>query len=119
VAPAVLGEGDSLKVGVRPEKLRLTTSADHLQAGAGELNRLEGTVTDASYVGVSTQYVVRLDQGSDVVVYAQNLEISGVAQQHPVGQRVQVSWLPKHTFVIGASAPGSHKAGGRDVRPAN
>ena len=59
---------------------------------------------DASYVGVSTQYIVRLADGRDVTVYAQNLETSGVSEQYPDGQRVQLGWSPKHTFVIGGRA---------------
>ena len=62
---------------------------------------IDGRVTDASYVGVSTQYVVRLDDGRDVTVYAQNLDTSGVSEQHAAGQRVRLTWSPKHTFVIG------------------
>ena len=39
-----------------------------------------------------------------MTVYAQNLETSGVREQYPDGQRVQLSWSPKHTFVIGGRA---------------
>lgn len=99
-----LAVGTAVKVGVRPEKLRLEARLEGAgnEAGPAGTNRLEGRVTDASYIGVSTQYVVRLDDGQSVVVYAQNLEISGVAEQHPVGQQVRLTWLPKHTFVIAA-----------------
>ena len=87
-----------VRVGVRPEKLRLqvTSSAESEAEG----NVLEGSVTDASYVGVSTQYVVRTDAGQDVVVYSQNLDVRGGADQHSAGERVRVSWNPEHTFVI-------------------
>ena len=99
-----LAVGTAVKVGVRPEKLRLEAPLDGAANGAAPAgtNLLEGRVTDASYIGVSTQYVVRLDGGQTVVVYAQNLETSGVAEQHPVGQQVRLTWLPKHTFVIAA-----------------
>jgi spermidine/putrescine transport system ATP-binding protein len=98
--------GDNVSAGVRPEKLRISklddaqppAAAMDEQSGA---NAIEGRVLDASYVGVSTQYLVRLDDGHDVTVYAQNLETSGVSEQHPDGQRVRLSWAPKHTFVIG------------------
>ncbi len=93
--------GSSVQVGVRPEKLRLQTTSDEAAARHEDgSNELLGRVSDASYVGVSTQYVVRLDEGRDVVVYTQNLEVSGVGEQHRVGQHVRLSWLPKHTFVI-------------------
>ena len=108
--------GAEVKVGVRPEKLRLEASHDGATNGAAaaDSNLIEGRVTDASYIGVSTQYVVRLDGGQDVVVYAQNLETSGVAEQHPVGQQVRLTWQPKHTFVIAAAAPRRAPQGGSD-----
>lgn len=115
-----LPTGTRVKVGVRPEKVRLRAtdaSTDAIDTDAGsDINVLEGKVTDASYVGVSTQYVVRLVQGQDVVVYAQNLETSGVAEQHQVGQLVRLTWQPKHTFVIGSEA-GFQSAGGSDDQP--
>ncbi|MGI8928406.1 MAG: ABC transporter ATP-binding protein [Candidatus Limnocylindrales bacterium] len=98
-----------VQVGVRPEKLRLQTSASVESAGGGssarpdgdaDSNVLEGSVTDASYVGVSTQYVVHTDAGQDVVVYSQNLDVAGGAEQHVAGERVRMSWNPNHTFVI-------------------
>src|SRR3954452_23179882 len=53
---AELSAGKDVTIGVRPEKLRIgPTNVD----GAADLNTLEGSVIDASYVGVSTQYVVR------------------------------------------------------------
>jgi len=96
--------GDNVSAGVRPEKLRLAASADSgAGAGGAETNVIDGRVIDASYVGVSTQYVVRLDDGRDVTVYQQNLDTSGVAQQHSAGQQVRLTWSPKHTFVIAGS----------------
>ena len=86
-----------VRVGVRPEKLRLQSAESQPTEAT---NVLEGSISDASYVGVSTQYVVRLDDGKSIVVYSQNLETSGVAEQLSAGQRVRVSWNPKHTFVI-------------------
>jgi spermidine/putrescine transport system ATP-binding protein len=113
IADAGNAVGDSVRAGVRPEKLKLSKLSDDEQpatsAGAGTdgeagTNVIEGRVLDASYIGVSTQYLVRLDDGHDVTVYAQNLETSGVSEQHPDGERVRLSWSPKHTFVIGGRA---------------
>jgi spermidine/putrescine transport system ATP-binding protein len=101
-ADARCATGDEISVGVRPEKITIARLNDGDADGStgGVANVIEGRVMDASYVGVSTQYVVRLDDGSDVSVYAQNLDTSGVSEQYPVDQRVQLSWSPKHTFVI-------------------
>src|SRR6185436_1327360 len=54
--PAGLVNGHAdIRIGVRPEKIRLSeTSAD----GPSGHNRLTGVVRDASYIGVSTQYLV-------------------------------------------------------------
>src|SRR3954451_19977260 len=99
--------GDEVSAGIRPEKLRISrhdgtpATPAPTRSGESETNVIEGRVTDASYVGVSTQYVVRLDDGRDVTVYTQNLDTSGVSGQYPVGELVRLSWLPKHTFVIG------------------
>ena len=103
VPAAGLNGATGVQVGVRPEKLRLEKTADDATLpSSGDTNQLIGRVSDASYVGVSTQYVVKLDAGKEVVVYAQNLEVAGVAQLHAEGQRVRLSWQPKHTFVIAA-----------------
>ena len=94
--------GSKVRLGVRPEKLRLQRT-ETVASDDGNTNALTGRITDASYVGVSTQYVVKLDDGKDVVVYSQNLETSGVAEQHAAGEQVSLSWRPKHSFVISKS----------------
>jgi spermidine/putrescine transport system ATP-binding protein len=90
----------AVRVGVRPEKLRVTA----VDAGDGDdgtdRNALDGTILDASYIGVSTQYLVRTGDGHHLTVYAQNLETSGSAEALADGQRVRVTWRPQHTFVI-------------------
>jgi spermidine/putrescine transport system ATP-binding protein len=101
-APSV---GTKIRVGVRPEKLKLAMLADTDAANASSdvsagTNTIDGTVIDASYVGVSTQYIVRLNDGKDVIVYYQNLDTSGAGERYSDGQRVRLTWLPKHTFVI-------------------
>ncbi|HEV2713315.1 MAG TPA: ABC transporter ATP-binding protein, partial [Gaiellaceae bacterium] len=60
--------GARVAVGIRPEKLRLQRSRD------GE-NRLGGTVTERSYVGVATQYLVETPDGV-VTVFVQNAQPS-------------------------------------------
>jgi spermidine/putrescine transport system ATP-binding protein len=67
-------------------------------------NAIEGTVLDASYIGVSTQYLVETADGHKLTVYAQNLETSGSAEVLADGQRVRLTWKPQHTFVIGPPA---------------
>ncbi|MFN2483784.1 MAG: ABC transporter ATP-binding protein [Candidatus Limnocylindria bacterium] len=96
--------GAPLRIGVRPEKLRIR-SVDQASAdlGGGGENAIEGTVMDASYVGVSTQYVVQTADGQRLTVYAQNLETSGAAEALAAGRDVCLTWRPQHTFVIGGT----------------
>jgi spermidine/putrescine transport system ATP-binding protein len=104
-APSELVNGaGQVRVGVRPEKLRVV-AVEEGAATDGEigLNQLGGTILDASYVGVSTQYLVETVDGHRLTVYAQNLETSGVAEALADGQRVRLTWKPQHTFVIEAA----------------
>jgi spermidine/putrescine transport system ATP-binding protein len=81
-----------LLVGIRPEKVHLEPG-DGVPAGA---NTLPGAVvTDASFTGTSTQYVVRLPSGRELTAFAQN---TGRATVLPVGSTVSVCWDPAHTF---------------------
>jgi spermidine/putrescine transport system ATP-binding protein len=84
--------GPTLLVGVRPEKLRLEPG----EGAPTAVNALSsGIVTDASFTGTSTQYVVRLPSGQQLTAFAQN---TGRAAVVPVGCTVTVSWDPAHTF---------------------
>jgi len=100
-APAAATNGDtSVRIGIRPEKLRVTPSRAEAPHAAEDTNALEGTVLDASYIGVSTQYIVETADGQKLTVYAQNLETSGASEGLADGQAVRLSWKPQHTFVI-------------------
>ena len=80
-----------LWVGVRPEKLALGEE--------GGRNRLKGTVTDVSFTGVATQYLVRMPWDMDVVVVQQN---DGSARAR-FGEAVTLSWDPGREFVLDAT----------------
>ena len=84
--------GRDVLVGVRPEKVQLERGAT---APAG-MNALSGgLVTDASFTGTSTQYVVQLPSGRQLTAFAQN---TGRATVLPVGCSVTVCWDEAHTF---------------------
>ncbi|HEX7172910.1 MAG TPA: ABC transporter ATP-binding protein [Candidatus Limnocylindria bacterium] len=105
--------GSSVRIGIRPEKLRVLAVGDERAAAGYDANALEGVVLDASYIGVSTQYLIETGDGHKITVYAQNLDTSGAGEAHPDGQRVRLTWQPQHTFVIGAidrAAPSSTPA---------
>ncbi|GAA2179134.1 ABC transporter ATP-binding protein [Leucobacter tardus] len=82
-----------ITVGVRPEKLRLHHSEPQPQAGVNVLG--PGRITDAAFIGVSTQYTVESPVLGSVQVFAQNVEAGPTAS---AGQDVWVSWLAEHTF---------------------
>ena len=95
-----------VRIGVRPEKLRVHPGAE---AGTSNgTNVLSGTVLDASYIGVSTQYLIQTE-GHRVIVYAQNIDTAGASELLADGQQVSLTWKPQHTFVI--SGPADHHAG--------
>ena len=90
--------------GPRRSRIR-PVDADAPQAGPGE-NVLVGHVTDAAFLGVSTQYIVRTDGGHDIQVFAQNSG-AGLETIGP-GRRVATVWEPEHTFVV--PKEGTHAA---------
>jgi spermidine/putrescine transport system ATP-binding protein len=102
--PSSMAEGEtSIEVGVRPEKIRLHKTDAEVPAG---LNHLEGTVVDASYLGVSTSYVIMSPSGARLTVYEQNVERTVHGSLHRPGEHVQLSWSPDHSFVVrGGQAP--------------
>jgi spermidine/putrescine transport system ATP-binding protein len=91
----------AVDVGVRPEKIRmLAPSADPPNGSNG----LTGTVVDASYLGVSTQYIVETRHGERVTVYEQNVERTVHGSLHRPGEEVRLSWSPDHTFAVPVDA---------------
>lgn len=118
---------DSPKVilGVRPEKLQLNRGGE--QVGSG-LNSIPGVITDTSFVGVSTQYLVRAPWGQELIAFEQNLSES---DRPRVGEAVVLSWEPGFTFGLDGSddleagvdddrrvAPRTARAGAASVQPA-
>lgn len=103
VPASSLNGSQQVRIGIRPEKLRVTARVADTAAEAG-MNSLDGTILDASYIGVHTQYLVETADGHRITVYAQNLETSGASEVLGDGEPVRLSWKPQHTFVIDRSA---------------
>lgn len=84
--------GTAVEAGVRPEKIQLT----ELGQAPGGMNAIDGVIIDASFIGVSTQYVVQslADPEEELTVFSQNSS----TEQRRVGDRVSVHWHPQHTF---------------------
>ena len=88
--------GPKVEVGVRPEKIHVR------DRGQGDLghNRIDGTVVDTSFIGVSTQYLVRTADDEELTVFCQNIS----SDLRRVGDQVTLSWQPEHTFGLPSGA---------------
>jgi len=84
---------EQLFVGVRPEKLHVRAAGDATVPDGH--NAVTGVVTDASFVGVSTQYVVRVPWGQDLTVFVQNLHSGDRFQP---GASVMLHWAAANAF---------------------
>ncbi|MEU0554766.1 ABC transporter ATP-binding protein [Dactylosporangium sp. NPDC006015] len=84
----------SVWLGVRPEKMHLATGLDKVPAGHQSVT---GIITDSSYVGVSTQYLVKPAWGDELTVFVPN---SGVSAPLAVASEVTVHWRPEHAFLL-------------------
>ena len=91
---------EKVSIGVRPEKIRLSDPSVETPTGH---NRLTGIVRDASYLGVSTQYLVE-SRGGNLTVYEQNVERATRAELWARGDEVQLTWSPDHSFVVRESS---------------
>ena len=96
----VFSTGTDTIVGVRPEKITILDLVDSDRV-PDHHNRLTGRVTDVSYTGVSTQYLVQTPWDQELIVFEQNVVVGDRCE---VGDEVIVHWSPKHTFGLDASA---------------
>jgi len=83
----------TVTIGVRPEKLSLLTEKPKAASGVNVLG--PGTVTDVSFSGVSTQYLVEVPGVGTITVFAQNMVFGPVVNR---GSQVWVSWTVDHGF---------------------
>ena len=88
-----------VSVAIRPEKVKLSRRAPDADAqNARPINRLEGVVTDISYLGGLTTYKVRLDSGAVVrssMANTARIEIDA----YSLSQRV-VAWFSPDDCVV-------------------
>ncbi|MEX0991516.1 MAG: ABC transporter ATP-binding protein [Actinomycetota bacterium] len=92
--------GAAVRVGVRPEKIKLVTGAEG-SAGSGAVadgkNNVPGLLRMATFIGVSYQYTVEGPGGVTLTVVEQNLGDEPAASP---GTKVQLRWLPENTFAV-------------------
>jgi putrescine transport system ATP-binding protein len=87
-----------LCVAVRPEKVKLSRRAPALD-DARAINRLEGVLTDFSYLGGATVYKIRLDCGAVLRSSMANTARLDVDAYQP-GQRVAAWFSPEDCVVL-------------------
>ena len=97
VPATAVGGGTAVEAGVRPEKIRLRDAREDAPSGH---NSMLGTVRDASYLGVSTSYIVETRGGARLTVYEQNVERATRAELWAPGEEVRLTWSPDHTFIV-------------------
>ncbi len=90
-------ERDGKRYTVRPEKVRMLESSD--EPGDG-LHTEAGRIRDVSYVGMVTRFLVDLDQGGELQVVRQNLEMTSQQALEQRGRRVLVGWRGEHAYSI-------------------
>jgi spermidine/putrescine transport system ATP-binding protein len=91
------GAHGRVKIGVRPEKIRL--GKEDVETPAG-WNTVSGRLGLSTFTGVSHQFTVKGPTGKTLMVYAQNLGHEAVPLP---GEPVKLMWRPEHTFAVEAS----------------
>jgi len=82
-------------VGIRPEKVLIGDEGEALDAPGNTIPG--GVITDVSFVGVSTQYLVRMPWGQEIQVFEQN---TGRRRIFRYGDKVELSWRPEYAFLL-------------------
>ncbi len=90
--------GDRGWIGIRPEKVLIGDVGEALDAPGNTIPG--GVVSDVSFVGVSTQYLVRMPWGQELQVFSQN---TGRTRLFAVGDQVELSWRPEYAFLLDAA----------------
>ncbi|MGH3990510.1 MAG: ABC transporter ATP-binding protein, partial [Pseudonocardiaceae bacterium] len=90
-------ESSVLLVGIRPEKISIVPARDARDLPDATNVLADGVVTDASFTGMSTQYLVRMPWDQEMMVFAQNV---GAGRVLAPGTNVTLHWDPAHTFAL-------------------
>ncbi len=95
-------DGDLGWIGIRPEKVLIGEEGENLDAPGNSIRG--GVVRDVSFVGVSTQYLVRMPWGQELQVFEQN---TGRRRLFRRGDEVELSWRPEFAFLLDHSQDAS------------
>ena len=95
-------DGEMGWIGIRPEKVLIGEEGENLDAPGNSIPG--GQVVDVSFVGVSTQYLVRMPWGQELQVFEQN---TGRRRMFRRGDKVELSWRPEFAFLLDHSQDAS------------
>ena len=84
-------------LGVRPEKIFASKAGSEDHSNGNVLTG--GRITDVSFVGVSTQYLVAMPWGQELMVFEQN---TGQRPQFKNGDEIDLAWSRDHAFLLDA-----------------
>jgi spermidine/putrescine transport system ATP-binding protein len=84
-------------LGVRPEKIFASPKDAEDHAGSNVLTG--GRISDVSFVGVSTQYLVAMPWDQELMVFEQN---TGQRAPFKNGDEVDLAWSHAHAFLLDA-----------------
>ena len=85
-------------VGIRPEKVLVAPTGEAIDAPGNHFTG--GVIVDTSFIGVSTQYLVRTAWGQEITAFEQNTGARGVMSP---GTAVDFTWRPEFAFLLDAS----------------
>jgi spermidine/putrescine transport system ATP-binding protein len=90
-------QGRKAWLGIRPEKIFASHVGDAERTDSNVLTG--GRITDVSFVGVSTQYLVAMPWDQELMVFEQN---TGRRPLFNNGDEVDLSWSSEHAFLLDA-----------------
>lgn len=86
-------------IGIRPEKLLIQPEGTSLDDPGHHFS--SAVVVSTSYLGVSTEYVLEMPWGQELICFEQNRGVRGGLV--PVGVKVDVSWRPEYVYLLDSS----------------
>jgi putative spermidine/putrescine transport system ATP-binding protein len=89
IRPGTAAAGQTASLGLRPERIRLSTEGEGF----------EGEVLEVIYLGDATRYSVRLTSGESVTVKRQNLGPGAASTTLKIGTRAWLQWDPDVAIV--------------------
>lgn len=86
-------------IGIRPEKLLIQPAGSQSDDPGNHFS--DAVVISSSYIGVSTEYVLKMPWGQELICFEQNRGVRGGLVQ--VGAHVDVSWRQEYVYLLDSS----------------